>query len=206
MAQTLFYKPFPPLELPGSSSKSAQLSSIERSIQQKHWSAARAQSGKLVRSALLGLRYLDTYERTLIRIMAVFAYAGWAAYASLYIFRPLDKPRAPASSRVPTTTAFLILLSFWMAFAVQKSPWTYYLYVAFPCYFWLQFFVQARPTLLVSSKNPENYVQLFLRCGLVFAALQAMVVCLYSHFIFLSKRIMLYRQPTSTGPSGVQAF
>ncbi|KAJ6611479.1 Phosphatidylinositolglycan class N-domain-containing protein [Mycena sp. CBHHK59/15] len=184
MSHTLFYKPFGPLEGPGASHRSSRLSKIEQAISEHRWTAARQSSADLIREALEGLRYLQTYERTLIRAMATAAYTGWAAYASLFILRPLDTHSAQSSGRSIVTSLFVVALAaFWVLFGIQRSPWTYYLYIAFPCYFWHQFFVQILPFLQTSvSRNLRRfrYFQIILASILVVAALQSMVAA-YVH-------------------------
>lgn len=115
-----------------------------------------------------------SYDRLLIRSIVIVAYLGWAAYASLYIFRP----QPGTDSHIILTTA--ILLVFWAAFAIQRSPWTFYVYVAFPCYFWNQVVTHAaKPTIAWfrgSQKSPLIYAKLFFQATLIVGALQSMVV------------------------------
>ncbi|KAK7063739.1 PigN domain-containing protein [Favolaschia claudopus] len=178
MSHTVWYKPFALLEGPGSSNRLAKLNEIERAISDEQWGTARDLSASLINEGLEGLRYLHTYERMLIRGMATAAYTGWAAYASLFIFRPLDK-QLPRSTGVITGIAGVALAAFWSLFAIQRSPWTYYLYIAFPCYFWHQVGVQVLP-LLRSQGQRVPYGQIAFYGGLVFGALQCMAAA-YMH-------------------------
>jgi phosphatidylinositol glycan class N len=119
--------------------------------------------------------------------MAIAAYTGWAAYASLFIFRPLDTYAAKSSGRaVITGFAGIALATFWVLFGIQRSPWTYYLYIAFPCYFWQQFMVQTLPLLhtSVSQIRRIGYIRILLYGGLGIAVLQSMVVSIQRHFYF----------------------
>ncbi|KDQ23723.1 hypothetical protein PLEOSDRAFT_1094573 [Pleurotus ostreatus PC15] len=153
--RTLFYRPFKALE--GSAGmavppKVSMIQAIQAAIDAQDWTSARKESVILIETALEGLRYLQTYDRFLIRAIVTVAYVGWAAYSSLYIFRPLKQLKA-GSSRIPsspinTALSLAVLLSFWTVFALQRSPWTFYLYVAFPCYFWHQFLAQANRSQL----------------------------------------------------------
>ena len=122
-----------------------QLASIENLILEKQWFAARQASSILIQQALQGLHYLQTYDRFLIRGIVSAAYMGWTAYALLHIlrlrdFRSLDGGK-PASHSTSTTflitvASLLVLLAFWTLFALQHSPWSFYVYILFPCYFW----------------------------------------------------------------------
>ncbi|KAJ7146305.1 PigN-domain-containing protein [Mycena epipterygia] len=183
MAHTVLYKPFAPLEGSGVSNRLSKLTKIERAIAEKQWGAARQLSADLIQDGLEGLRYLQTYERMLIKGMATAAYIGWAAYASLFIFRPLDTYSVKSRGRDAITAFALITLgAFWTLFAIQRSPWTYYLYIAFPCYFWQQFMVQALPLLRTSASQIHRlgYTRIVLYSCLVIAALQSMVAA-YVH-------------------------
>src|ERR1700677_4405304 len=79
---------------------------------------------------------------------------------------------------VVTMTAILVLLAFWTLFAIQRSPWTFYLYIMFPCYFWQQFLLKAARPLRIwvqaKDRGRTYYVKLLLQAGLVIATLQSM--------------------------------
>ncbi|KAF8204456.1 Phosphatidylinositolglycan class N-domain-containing protein [Mycena galopus ATCC 62051] len=179
MAYTVLYQPFALLEATGSSNRFSRLDQIERAISEEQWRTARELSADLIKDGLEGLRYLQTYERMLIRGMATAAYTGWAAYASLFIFRPLQTHRAQGKGRVVSILAGMALTTFWILFAVQRSPWTYYLYIAFPCYFWHQFAVQVLP-LFQSQTRRVGYTRMVLYGGLILVVLQSMVAA-YIH-------------------------
>ncbi|KAJ6520377.1 Phosphatidylinositolglycan class N-domain-containing protein [Mycena sanguinolenta] len=181
-AYTVWYQPFGPLEGTGPSNRFSKLDQIERAISEEQWRSARELSGDLIKDGLEGLRYLQTYERMLIRGMAIAAYIGWAAYASLFIFRPLHGYSSGQSSTdrvVVTSLAGIALAAFWILFAIQRSPWTYYLYIAFPCFFWHQFVVQVLP-LLQSRTRRVGYARIVLYGGLIVVVLQSMVAA-YVH-------------------------
>ncbi|KAG6917574.1 hypothetical protein DXG01_002043 [Tephrocybe rancida] len=134
-ARTLFYKPFKALEgLDATSDKRHRITSladIERFIETKDWNAARLASAQLIRTGLSGLHYLQTYERLLIRGIVTAAYIGWAAYASLYVFRPLDfaGSQKVSGTVIVHATAALTLVAFWALFALQHAPSTFYVMV-----------------------------------------------------------------------------
>jgi hypothetical protein len=110
------------------------------------------------------------------------AYLGWAAYAALFVFRPPEIPSSP-KSRGPFVTVVLIsvLLILWGSFAVQKSPWTFYVYVTFPCYFWNQVLLRAVNPVhhWVREHTLGSYGSSLLQASLVICILQCMVVCIY---------------------------
>jgi phosphatidylinositol glycan class N len=201
-AHTLFYKPF--AELEGHPSlqeplRLTEIANVEQLISDGQWYNARLESAKLVQSGLAGLRYLQTYaqpclpnhcqflteksyryNRFLIGSLVAAAYIGWAAYASLFIFKPHDVHASRGVFAV-TIVAMLFVLASWTLFAIQRSPPTFYLYVIFPCYFWQQFILKAARPLRVwvqaKGRDRTYYIRLLVRAGLVMAALQSMVVC-----------------------------
>jgi phosphatidylinositol glycan class N len=174
-----------------------KIAEIEELMHKRDWYNARRQSAELIKTVLEGLRYLQTYalttlrrtrlilivvplsyDRLLIRAIVIAAYTGWAAYASLFIFRP-DVDTSSEFSLINLTAAS-ILSALWILFALQRSPWTFYLYVLFPVFFWTRFFLRALRPLQVwfwSRRQDRFCLKLIFHSILVFAALQCMVVC-----------------------------
>ncbi|KAG5727447.1 GPI ethanolamine phosphate transferase 1 [Termitomyces sp. T112] len=187
-AQAFFYKPFVTLEglntISDQSFRLANLTNIERLIQAKDWHASRLASAELIRISLNGLHYLQTYDRFLIRGMVTFAYIGWAAYTSLYIFRPLDFAKTPEASGTVFVhlSAAVALIGFWTLFALQHAPFMFYVYVAFPCYFWHQFLQQEMAWLRVPPR--VDYWKLLVGTSMTLIVIQAMVVGYTHRFIW----------------------
>lgn len=109
-------------------------------------------------------------------MIVIFAYTGWAAYASLYIFRP-QSVTAPGMISVIFSIVLVILFAY---LSVQQSPWTFYVYVLFPWYFWGQVIpytvLPACNFFLGRGRNASSYLWYVLEFVLVFAVLQGMVV------------------------------
>lgn len=179
---TIFYKPFKPLSEVTTTDESPQILNIDHLIAEKQWAASRLASSDLIQEALKGLHYLQTYDRFLIRAFVTAAYLGWAAYASLYLLRPLDNvPQAAivATSKVTsaiTVASWAILVGFGISFAVQRSPWSFYVYIAFPSYFWHQFLVQAALVVKSGSQLKTSLVQGAVTAMMVILSLLGMVV------------------------------
>ncbi|KIJ64347.1 hypothetical protein HYDPIDRAFT_133114 [Hydnomerulius pinastri MD-312] len=184
-AHALFYKPFAVLEAIGDSGVPARINKvaiIESLLGEARWDEARQHSSDLIGSCLEGLRYLETYDRLLIRIIVIVAYLGWAAYASISVVSGGDIPVASSSRGMfIDVVTFLTLLGSGIVFWIQKSPWTFYIYVAFPCYFWREFILRGAPSVLKAvSQSSLSYPQIFAQGLLVVGALQSMVVA-YTH-------------------------
>lgn len=152
MATELKFKSFAPLsgdEL----AASFQLRRIEDLIEQGQADEAIAQSIKLLKVGLQGLRYLQTYDWLFLRTLVTAGYLGWIAFAvttviDIHVLRgSVETSRTPASLAV-FSSMFIILASFLWA---QKSSWTYYAYAVFPVMFWEEVF--ARRAALVKGRK-----------------------------------------------------
>lgn len=131
-----------------------------------------------------------SYDRFLIRFIVVVAYVGWAAYTSISLLPAPDTPPV-LSARKGIVDVFTLLTFFGsaIAFWIQNAPWTFYVYVAFPCYFWRVFYLRGVPSLLRAvSQSSFSSRQLCTYGLLVIVSLQSMVVC-----PFLRPEVMAHR-------------
>ncbi|KAH8118190.1 PigN-domain-containing protein [Phellopilus nigrolimitatus] len=133
----VFYKPFPGLAtqsvagLPGS----GHLLKIDQLVYSQMWEAVCSEAGELIKLSLEGLRYLETYSFLLPVISC--GYIGWSAFSTTaLLLKSSSPPSGTWRGTAINTSALIILLALYALFAVQREPWTYYLYVTFPCYFW----------------------------------------------------------------------
>ncbi|KAF8628734.1 hypothetical protein AX15_003748 [Amanita polypyramis BW_CC] len=189
-SHTLFYKPFPPLSSPHA--LSSRIIEVDNLISRKQWYAARLRSDEAIKVGLEGLHYLQTYDRVLIRSIVSVAYLGWAAYGALYIFglhRDATVDATDASPRNPVLKTFVNAFSLlaaivsWTLFTLQQSPWTFYLYILFPCFFWNQVLLSVAPRIAKWSWSDLSSVDFGRVIGigvLVVGSLQAMVMG-YTH-------------------------
>ncbi|KAI6039441.1 Phosphatidylinositolglycan class N-domain-containing protein [Pisolithus marmoratus] len=203
-AHAIFYKPFDLLERKelGVPARMQKVTTIERLIAEGKWYDARRYSMELSEACLQGLRYLETYDRLLIRAIVIVAYLGWAAYTSISLLPPVT-PLSASRKRAIDAAAIVVLLGFWAAFWVQKSPGTFYVYVAFPCYFWREFYSRGIPALRrCVSESSLTYRTLFAQLTVVISALQSMVLA-YTHRSIWSVGFVVVGLlwPLSTWPS-----
>ncbi|KAF9078528.1 Phosphatidylinositolglycan class N-domain-containing protein [Rhodocollybia butyracea] len=182
----LFYTPFPPLagdQYPQELERIEELiSDVDRNI--LAYDEARRRSMHLITTGLAGLHYLQTYERTVIRSMVTAAYTGWAAWAGCWVFF------RSTLSATSTTGAMLVhiisaaaLLAMGGMFWLEQSPWTYYLYLTFPVFFWdrvLSSFVTADITLYSVDLMTLNKRRIIGNALLVGSSLVGMVLG-YTH-------------------------
>ncbi|KAI0668974.1 PigN-domain-containing protein [Trametes maxima] len=186
-AHSLFYRQYHYLataedsgDLPGES----ELDIIEHLIEQGDYFQARQQAKVLIEHALEGLRYLQTYDRLMIRGIVIAAYLGWIAFGAVSILLPPSSSQSSASTNaLPVhVVAAAVLGGFWSLFAKQRSPWSFYVYIVFPCYFWDQVLARSGGPLLqyVRRGHTASLLGYAFRGALVVAALQSMVAG-YTH-------------------------
>ncbi|ELU38715.1 GPI ethanolamine phosphate transferase 1 [Rhizoctonia solani AG-1 IA] len=142
----LRYKSFPPLEpyaggaLPPGA---LELREIERLLAAQDWKAVRQRAQHLIDITLEGLVYLQrSYDRYVLRFIVTAGYIGWMLLSALHVLHTHVLPPNPVlKSTDDTGISVLDLLASMVSlftvgiFAYQRSPWTYYLYAAFPIYF-----------------------------------------------------------------------
>ena len=114
----------------------------------------------------------------MIQGIVIAAYLGWIAFGAVSILLPATTSVSQDALPFHLATTS-VLAAFWTLFAKQRSPWTFYIYMLFPCYFWNQVLVRASAPLLKYVKQGQagSVVGPVFRGVLVFAALQTMVVC-----------------------------
>ena len=138
-AQAILYMPYEFLDHPTSLSEypgSQRIASIERLITSENFQEARHQSHELIKTTLRGLRYLETYDRVLIRTIVTFAYTGWIAFSAAFILAsPGLLPASSTPSWIPVLFSLTAIGSCGL-FTIQRLPWTFHIYVLFPFFFW----------------------------------------------------------------------
>ncbi|CAE6506194.1 unnamed protein product [Rhizoctonia solani] len=142
----LRYKPYPPLEpyargaLPPGA---LELRELERLLAAQDWQIARQKAQHLIDITLEGLGYLQRYDRYVLRFIVTAGYIGWMLLSALHVLHTHVVPHSPNTTPVAQDVgisaldvfAWIVALSTAGIFAYQRSPWTYYLYAAFPIYF-----------------------------------------------------------------------
>jgi GPI ethanolamine phosphate transferase 1 len=186
-AHAILYRPYESLDHPSSVSEypgSQRISVIEGLIRSGYFQEARRQSYELIKATLGGLRYLETYDRTLIRTIVPFAYAGWIAYSAVFILAPSQPPARSVPLWIPS--AFILMaVGFCGLFVIQRLPWTLHIYILFPIFFWQDVTrkVYANSSAFCGRKLDARWIAgTLLGVVLAVVALQIMVV---RHSVYL---------------------
>ncbi|KAJ3844651.1 Phosphatidylinositolglycan class N-domain-containing protein [Lentinula raphanica] len=162
----LFYDPFPPL---AGNQYLHELNLLEKSILNNASSTVTLEetnqrSAHLIDLALAGLHYLQTYERTIIRAMVTMAYTGWAAWAATWVFIPshIVPAKHVGTTRKSTHAIQIITVSVILGMSAmfwkERAPWTYYLYMIFPAFFWNRVLAHLT-TMVADSSLTRNFNQ-----------------------------------------------
>ncbi|KAF5352092.1 hypothetical protein D9758_009433 [Tetrapyrgos nigripes] len=131
------------------------LSVIKDAISSGSFAYAREQAYNLIQLGLEGLRYVETYDRTLIRGIVVAAYLGWATYAALRIgvFGGTFGGSLTQTKTISKLIAFGVFAAFCAMFYLEHAPWTYYIYIGWPVWFWGEVVGEVLPLILTSVKR-----------------------------------------------------
>ncbi|VDC04688.1 unnamed protein product [Peniophora sp. CBMAI 1063] len=134
------YKPFPKLDhsrVPGQYPGRARVAELGQLAYSRDFITLREKAVLLIDDLLLGLRYLETYDRTLIQLLVALSYTGWMAFCWAVLLYSPQGPAAVALNPVREGAVFPYLIgAAWTMFWSMHAKWTLYVYVIFPAMFW----------------------------------------------------------------------
>jgi phosphatidylinositol glycan class N len=179
MAEVLHYKPYSGF---AETNIEDRLAFIEELIREQDYTTAMKQSDELIKTALQGLRYLQTYAWLFLRTLVTAGYLGWIAFAfttaiDVYV---LDNKVNVQRSRGLVITFTSILVGLCSLLMFQASPITYYAYAFFPLLFWEEVFARWRvlaegKRMLFSQFSKSDTVKFALNIAAFLALLEVMV-------------------------------
>lgn len=151
-ASTITFKPYQPFATEGGS-VDARLTEIEGLIDQKQFFEAITKSKTLLKEAIEGLRYLQTYDWLFLRAIVTAGYLGWIAYALTMVIDLHLLYGAVPHVRTRGSAIFFssLVIGLFTILFVQKSSWRYYVYGAFPIFFWEEVYA-GRDSLRIGGK------------------------------------------------------
>ncbi|KAL8818235.1 MAG: hypothetical protein Q9191_007984, partial [Dirinaria sp. TL-2023a] len=186
-ADVLRYKPFPHL---GDEMHSVErrVHEIRDTIDRGEYEIAIGMSQLLLRLGLDGLRYLQTYDWLFLRALVTLGYLGWIAFAAATVIdmHVLQGQTGPSRTVFTSGVFGAIAVATLSSLFLRNSPVTYYVYAAFPLYFWEEVLARRGSLSLgcrqlfrdVQSSN--DYIILGLK-ALGFVAILEALVLSYAH-------------------------
>ncbi|KAF4264083.1 hypothetical protein CNMCM8812_003728 [Aspergillus fumigatus] len=191
-AALLRYKPFEPLADHGKNSVEEHIAEIQVLIANGSYDEPIKRSGALFATALEGLRYLQTYDWLFLRTIITFGYLGWIAYALTTVIDLHVLHRTSDSKRTVGSNIFFtsILAALFSVLLYQKSSWQYYVYGAFPIFFWEEVFarrkalIAGREILLGHVRSFGGYIASGFQLVAFVAVLEALVQSYFHREIY----------------------
>jgi GPI ethanolamine phosphate transferase 1 len=158
-ATVIGYRPFPGLA--GSNNSTGRIAQIRQLIDEgaaegdagaEKLQLAMQQAEELMKIALSGLRYLQTYDWLFLRALVTIGYLGWIVFAiATVIDLHVLHGSAPEQRSIVSVGAFgAVLVALYAVLIIQRSSWTYYAYAIFPVAFWEEIFAR-RAALIEGS-------------------------------------------------------
>ncbi|KAF8977678.1 Glycosyl phosphatidyl inositol anchor synthesis [Entomortierella lignicola] len=195
----LRFRPFPGLT--GDHSPEAVKAKVQALIDAGKYEDAEAECALIRNLCLEGLRYLQTYDWLFLRSVISAGYLGWIVFSLNFILRTFvgngdsrfgafgsarsQKPNKNTISAREMRTINLLALSVFSLLGtvlyMQQSPALYYVYVAFPVYFWSRVAIDRNELVAAIGKTTQNYgwIKSF---GSVLGYIVALEVLVYSYF------------------------
>lgn len=189
-----------------------RLEAIENSIAEHKYQQAITDADALIKLALQGMRYLQTYDWLFLRALVTAGYLGWSAFAFTFaIDQHVLDGELDASRSFATITAFSSLLVGLCSYLfVRSSPWTYYAYAIFPVMFWEEVFARrhaiSQATALLSKHlSTKHTASLGLNLVAFIGILEIMVQSYYHREMYTVCYLLAILWPASYGLDFVRA-
>ena len=138
------------------------LENITRDIELENYIEAERMSSLLIKLAIEGLRYYQTYDWLLLRTIVSMGYLGWMVYSLVFIFRFYSTKTNSTLKLLPRGRylfASVIVFALGSILLYKKeSPPSYFAYWLFPVIFWAsiienQNFIRSSLHSALSAKN-----------------------------------------------------
>ncbi|KAJ6124909.1 hypothetical protein N7471_012226 [Penicillium samsonianum] len=191
-AAVIRYVPYEPLSGYHENSIEGRLARIEALISSGDHEEAIVVSAELLRVALEGLRYLQTYDWLFLRTIVSIGYLGWIAYALTTVIDLHVLHGTSDSHRTTASISFFssILVALFSVFLYQGSSWRYFFYAFFPVYFWEEVFarrkalIAGRQIVLGHVRSFTGYLKFGLQLLAFLGVMEAMVQSYFHREIF----------------------
>ncbi|KAF9914854.1 Glycosyl phosphatidyl inositol anchor synthesis, partial [Lobosporangium transversale] len=195
----LWFRPFPGLT--GEHSPEVVKAQVQALIDQGKYEEAEVECTLVRDLCLEGLRYLQTYDWLFLRSVVSAGYLGWIAFSLNFTFRtfvsnnesrlgPLGSAKSGRQNsnnatveetRLINALAVTVFIAFVVILVIKQSPALYYVYVAFPVFFWSRVLLERRELTWAISKALQNYGWIKTLAS-VLGYILALEILVYSYF------------------------
>lgn len=188
----LRYRPYKPLSDEGLEPDS-RLAQIQQLIEAGSYEEAIEESAALMKVALSGLRYLQTYDWLFLRTLITVGYLGWVAFALTTVIdlHVLHGRLLPSRTLSGILVSASVLTALYASFVISKSPRTYYAYAFFPVFFWEEVYAR-RESLVEGCRQLFGHIQsgaslasLAFNCAIyvgIIVSLVSLLAAIHAHF------------------------
>lgn len=151
---------------------------------------------ELIKQSLDGLYYLTTYNWLLIRTIVTLGFIGWILY-SFVIFLKLFIVPADSFEAKPSILNYSITLTIGIFFNYllfyQRSPFNFYMYLAFPLFFWSQIFSKNNTLKhgIETFFKSMNNLEIFLSLSGIVVVYEGIVYGFFERYLFTAFFILL---------------
>lgn len=192
-AHAISFRPFAPLVAVHS-----QTAAVEALIAEGRYDDAERASMELVHLGLQGLRYFQTcvpfsahrtrtnrrprrYDWFVLRTIVTVGYVGFMLYSTSFILRTHVFPSATTPSLFGPALVLAAFTALATRFVIERAPLTYYLYAAFPSFFWGSILADPSPLLALLARTTPRLVA---ATALVALTLELMVYGYFRREVF----------------------
>eukprot|EP00698_Gefionella_okellyi_P015715 TRINITY_DN4450_c0_g1_i3.p1 TRINITY_DN4450_c0_g1~~TRINITY_DN4450_c0_g1_i3.p1 ORF type:complete len:764 (+),score=132.99 TRINITY_DN4450_c0_g1_i3:590-2881(+) len=130
----LLFRPYP--KLPDLLSVNAATAEIAQFIAQQQFDRAENACQELIVTCIQGLRFYQTYDWMFLMSVVTLGYAGFMVFVLVSLL-PQTSTSAVFKAKVDMAVQ-IVSVCFVLMLVLEYAPLQYYVYVAFPIYFWWQ--------------------------------------------------------------------
>jgi phosphatidylinositol glycan class N len=155
---TMFFKEYEPL-----ANVHHDIAALERALENKEYQKVENKCAELIHIILDGLHYLHTYDWPFLMSVVTLGYLGWVLFVLFVVLKVqsqtwdstmngnVPSPVLSSRSNIRIGGGIVAVLCA-LCLLLQHSPLQYYLYMAFPLYFWTSV-LQEKTALLHLMKS-----------------------------------------------------